>query len=164
MSKNISPELAERLESAIYKYPTLYKSGGDVLHHLFVVNGNGYEWTKDGDLVSYPYDNEDTYENFEIYLDYISKRLSIILSNEDIERYAEQYKNITIIRAQTKIRSKDKRLHVEYTYPLCQYAKINTMPDNALPIWKEAAEIVREMLEWYPDYYEYESWKKLEKI
>lgn len=47
------PTVNEFVADAIQRYPTLFGCRTDVLHHLFCVNGNGYEW-RGGELVGYP--------------------------------------------------------------------------------------------------------------
>jgi len=37
---------------AIRRYPDLYSNRTDVLHHMFIVIGNGYRWSPGGNLVT----------------------------------------------------------------------------------------------------------------
>ncbi len=50
--------LEDLIRQSIYEYPLLYRVKNDpvasrmlVLNHLFLVNGNGFDWSKDGTLV-----------------------------------------------------------------------------------------------------------------
>lgn len=46
------------VRTAILCFPTLFKTRGDVLHHLFCIIGNGYRWHK-GELVHmFPEDDQ----------------------------------------------------------------------------------------------------------
>jgi len=42
--------LEENIRWSLLMYPTIHKSRGDVLHHMYFVLGNGYEWV-DGRLI-----------------------------------------------------------------------------------------------------------------
>lgn len=41
---------SDTVKNCIAGYPKLFETEGDVLHHLFFVNGNGYEWVN-GELI-----------------------------------------------------------------------------------------------------------------
>lgn len=42
----------EYIASSIYWYPSIFPTRTDVLDHLFLCNGNGYEWNSDGEIRS----------------------------------------------------------------------------------------------------------------
>lgn len=167
MSKNISDELAEKLAIHIYQYPTLFKTGGDVLNHMFCCYGTGYEWNEEGELeeMEYPYVDENI--NFETFLADRFKHLPPINEKDrlrEIKRYADEYSRIVLIRATCNERAKDKRVTYRQISNMSKYSPINNIPINVKPVWQEAIDIVKEMIEWYPNHFEYEEWKKIEPM
>ena len=158
MSKQISDQLAKELEKHILDYPSLFKRGGDVLDHIFLVNGNGYEW-ENGEPKSFDDDRLDIYSSFDTYKKYWmrNKEESPDILTRLIDNYACDMK----IRETSFERAKDKRVTYRYIYKKFDgHSVFDTIPDDALPIWKEAHEIVKEMMEWYPTHQEREKWKK----
>lgn len=156
MSRNISDELAKELEKSIKRCPSIFKTGGDVLEHIFCVNGNGYEWV-DGEPYQEIYKEENIYDSPENYLNWLKSFLGKDIDEEShLKTYIEE---VMVIRNANSL-AHDKRKRYRSIYPLCEYSLINTVPEDVKPVWKEAVEIVKEMIEWYPNSYEMEKWMK----
>ena len=112
--------------NSILRYPLLYKdinfvySKENVLDHLFFVNGNGYEWV-DGELITdEPLMHDCIPDN---YFD------TKIMDKDGYEILNTIPLNI---------------------YPICEYAKILSLPDDIKPDWLAGAE---EALKLAQDYY-----------
>lgn len=168
MSKQISDELAEKLKVHILQYPSLFKRGGDILNHIFLVNGNGYEW-ENGEPTCYTDPSANTrYESFENYFADHLKYKSYPGGHpkpDDFAMILDRYTTEMYIRATAFDRAKDKRVTLRTIYEKYDgHSILDTMPDDALPVWKEAAEIVREMMQWYPTDRQRTAWKKEEWI
>jgi len=161
---NISDELAEVLARHIWEYPSLFQTGGDVIHSLFF--GYQYVWQL-GDLVS-EFEDEyvDHYGSLEDYLAW---------SGDDNtwakDHHTEQYWIHFEVRETALLRAKSHYLtheahrvvdHREYDIN----PPITCLPDDAAGIWVEAHKIALWIVDEYPDYHEYqmiERYKKLEE-
>ena len=90
-------------------YWTIFPTRLHALEHLFCVNGNGYEWNKNGRLsTSLVHDK------------LMQKAMGLFMngSRDQIEREDRREYHQTIL---------------DSVYPLCQYAKMVTVPDNVQP-------------------------------
>ena len=113
----------DTVRQAMIEYPLLFASRTQVLHHLFWVNGNGYEWLN-GELVDYqphklkPYKalekgyGKEREKALEAFSKFVSKH------DEFVDNYKIPLSNV---------------------YPICEYACIMNIPDDVKPDWLEAA-------------------------
>lgn len=129
-------------------YPSIFKNKWDIYHHLFIVNGNGYEW-KRGELIDF----EDTRipstkyivdKAFNLHFKHSCVlKIDVLLKNalestkNDIITALDWEKNIDIFEC-----DRDK------IYPICQYSQLLNIPKNVREDWKLAA---KDMLEWLTD-------------
>lgn len=151
----MSPE--ETIRYAIRNFPTLFHDTGraGVLHHLFFVNGNGYDWVN-GELVD-PYDNEE-YERPrrpiedapEILRDiYETVEREIAAIRQEVRENLDEYCAMMVWPAPHRV------------YPLCQYADVLNIPDDVTADWKAAAV---EALEFFAPMYDGEDRTKLMEV
>jgi hypothetical protein len=132
--------LNEHIIKVIKLYPTLFTNRTDVLHHLFCVIGNGYDW-KGGRLVAprHQTDRRDPEENIHTYESYIAE----YHYNADVHKFQEEI--FRKIVEDNNERCRYRIDHAEelalttgtlsYIYPLCEYSKMNTVPNNVKPDW-----------------------------
>lgn len=119
------------LNYSLEAYPTLHIKEEEVLHHLFFINGNGYDWIK-GELVegSY-YAMRKTVKKHRVghIEEYGTSDIEVI--REKVIEY--RARNLAFLK---KVGIKDdyKKL-----YPICEYAKIVNIPRNIKPDWLKAA-------------------------
>lgn len=106
-----SASVERTIEDMIARYPSLFQSRTQALHHLFVVLGCGYEWNK-GELV---------------------------------ERCSERTRD-RIPRSAAKILARHRPPLERPPYPYCDMCNLATMPRNAKPAWKAAANEARASL------------------
>lgn len=112
-------------------YPDLFPDRQKCYDHLFCTIGNGYEWRR-GQLVRY--DEEDNPKAEE--QDYLSYPPMAVQSEENVRKYMERMELF-----------KDGGLPKSPRwYPLCEYSKINNVPEDVKPDWKAAVEECKEML------------------
>lgn len=124
------------------------RTGGDVLHHLFCVIGNGYKWV-DGELV--PIDLE---REVSPYKDVVEPDLSRF--RELLEGLPEPLLQEMLRERATELEA-ERQVAVEATersknwgygdvtefYPESGYAKLFHIPSDVKPDWVEAAEYMR---------------------
>ncbi len=146
-------KLQDHINQSIREYPSLFKAENMdkssilVLNHLFLINGNGYEWF-DGYLA------EHTQETPEPY----GKIKSKPLLDTFFEMTKDMYKYQRITKSAFDLLDNDKEFNVvkrgnnyysrylcrpiscNYTpYPLCEYAKLNNIPDDIRQDWLDGA-------------------------
>lgn len=190
-------KLDHHIIQAVREYPTLYKattwefSKLLVLHHLFLVNGNGYSW-HDGYLTT-AYD-----EDFRSYGAEIARRLpkgfftkrvhklkpwkkkdaEMWLGFEEIVESLDLTEDmIKDLNAHTKrikknlVKRGNRYYEKQYQdcaapgsryditpYPICQFAKLVTMPDDVRPDWLEGAHIIADYaIDYFTDESKYQS-------
>lgn len=133
----------ETLQNSLILYPSVNKNKFDVYNHLFLTNGNGYNWI-DGELVvigntNRPVTIEDGIESaFDFHMS--DERLincSLIFSRDYLKK---QILSIINWEERSKIFVCDRE---EVT--ICQYSKILHIPNDVKPDWLEAA---KEMYGW----------------
>lgn len=133
---------------AIWHFPNLYHSRATVLHHMFYLIGNGYEW-QDGELV-YPYadarKDEDAYSTF--------RHESSLRGNNDpilsevYERSRRQWNTeVDEIRNRIDELVTDMTFPPEHLYPKSEYAYAYNLPDDIKPDWAEAAAEIAAIIE-----------------
>lgn len=112
---------AETVARMMRQYPTLFPTEAHALHHLFIVNGNGYDWIE-GQLVD-------------------------LFARSDEEVRAERCRRekrllhgvSEHLRAQIKAAWAKPAAPIIRLYPLCKYADLCTLPDDIHPDWLAAA-------------------------
>lgn len=117
----------DTVRDCLYNYPRIFKNKWDIYHHLFAVNGNGYEWVN-GQLVDDYYEDEDDEDK-----EYIPQE-STVPDDWDSNGRENDFTP-----------AKDK------IYPLCQYAKMLDIPDDIQPDWKEAVKEFYDSLMAHPE-------------
>lgn len=139
----------EFVEASIAAHPSLFTNRTDVLHFILCVNGNGYEWGKDGVPVNLFPDNTvfDRDEYIERSMSYFGKSLPKELLDpfrSDIEQEADEYAQIAAeAAARATVRGELNRGDV---YQQTQYALLTKMPENAPEDWREACDEIRELV------------------
>lgn len=125
------------------RYPDLYSTRRECLDHLFCTIGNGYEW-KWGQLIHMDFidsgvnmkDEKSWHE-----ADYAKPHAKARQSRKNI---AARRKRDSILVEAGIIKSVDEH----HWYPLNRkYSKLFSVPRNAKPDWKAAAEECKKMLE-----------------
>lgn len=166
--------LQESVEDSIARFPTLYKmkdfktSKLAVLNHLFLVNGNGYEWDERGFL----FDSEDK-KLKKLPKDFFEKDThKWIILPEGFEKVYQlmsddELKDTGIKKRKGKYYRKQKQAFDDYggkfgiypqPYPICQYTCLVNMPDNILYDWWEGSvEVARWAYNFYNTPYLYEN-------
>lgn len=162
MNNNVSKAIAsnvlyQRVVKMIWDYPTLFKSRSDCLHHLFCVNGNGYEWEggvlrgiEEG-VEGYPVRDPDRV--FRSEAEEIEAWEKLFVGNTNTEEAqslrARRLCSVREHNSKMKFRRENadllalvqgERLKI---YPLCEYACMNEVPDDVHPDYLEG---VREMI------------------
>jgi hypothetical protein len=153
-------KLEDTIAKSLHDYPSLYKdttwekSRLKVLDHLFLVNGNGYEWY-DGYLVDkhdntsskkklpkygkqkYTWRPDDSWFSTKLYRDYNwSPEILEVIKND------EKFKDLAFIEEASGYTAKP--------YPVSEYSAICTAPDNIRPDWLAGA---IEAAEWAKNFY-----------
>lgn len=140
-------KVQDTLVDCIRRYPSLYKTGGDVLHHLFCVIGNGYRWC-DGELVPIDFDERAPYRDvlgIDVLPDEMLKgipewELQFIRERSAAQR-GEEYK----IAVEAVERAQNWGFEdVETFYPETPSAPLFNLPVDITPDWFEAAEYMKE--------------------
>lgn len=131
------------IRRCLWSYPTLFQSRTDVLRHLFLTIGGGYEWDG-GDLVSvFPEDRDDK-PSSEVYVD--PERFPGTYDDLRAER-DEEYRAVRsdIERAATtRGPLKDKLGHHSFSRG---YSYLWNSPEDISPEWAEALAEARELFE-----------------
>lgn len=148
-------DLHTYLVEKIRQYPSIYPTGGEVLHHVFCVNGNGIDWVngeaKDAheDCAK---DSDKVYKSFETYYEYWNKHRDTEHNLEEFYRkfYRGQYEEECKIREEAPWRA--NIMTIKSFYPLCEYALICNLPRKShykldlTPMWEEALYFMYNML------------------
>lgn len=144
----------EYIRSDIYWYPRIFPSRTEVLEHLFLTNGNGYEWGDDGQIYSVfagiaPDPREDSLvklaedirkedargENYKWMADYLRNDLRELTAiREDYEHRAMTYGPVRTGPRQRMITSWD-----------LGWTLLGRAPANADPKWTPYMDEVREI-------------------
>lgn len=140
----------DTIKSMIIMHPRLFPTKLSVYDHLFLTNGNGYEWI-DGELVSKDDkencsidDGLEALFNDELQYDFLEDYLEVTTDSEDIINYfkrrnKEKLESVKVIVNHEKIIN--EKLHIineVNLYPLCKYSKILNIPDDIKDDWKDA--------------------------
>lgn len=166
--------LKDRVIDSMREYPSISRNKLDVYDHLFLTNGNGYDWVN-GELIE-KYNKRlniisieeaiDKLFNDESRIDLITDRMFFyigVLNKEekvvkeslqyDLVRYAQNVK--TIVNAEKAVNqslfeiepiiSLDGLEPECFLYPLCEYSKIMNIPDNIKPDWLDG---IKELMDY----------------
>ena len=185
-------------ESLLY-YPGIFDNALDVLHHMYCVIGNGYEWVN-GELVecsgremsisvkdainytiAWRLNSENIHSTIESAIllldideknpDYmkLSKALSDRLSNDvtrvvnmtlDIEHRVNDFSIATLkdypdsfmcMVRERNLDSARKKMFAWHLYPLCEYSRMCTIPDDVKDDYLAGAEKMIEFIKANPD-------------
>lgn len=129
--------LEKQIRQSLLLHPSIFPNRWAVLHHLFIVNGNGYEW-QDGELIDPTDQPEPT------MADIVDKHFDFYLSDRRLINSSLGYSRDACkdaIKAMFNIeeRIKDMTPTRDKLYPICGYAKILHVPQDVKPDWLEAA-------------------------
>lgn len=141
----------DELEVSLLGFPTIFHIEDDVLHHLFFVLGNGFDWV-DGELTEHKslkgrlskkarlkkiWDDERRTGHYkDFYGIDIPKNFYPKSTDDPILNYIIGFsKGFDKYRSPIDNPSNQK----PKLYPLCEYSKICTIPENIKPDWLEAA-------------------------
>lgn len=136
----------ETLVDSIRKYPTLFRTGGDVMRHMFCVLGNGYHWVN-GELVQYngePRQYQDQLTNDDVEHE-LNERL--FGYSERARTYAEEFFREDILEGIQIAKNAENLANLRgFTDPIeGDYYMVNPnhylyeFPDDIKPDWLEAA-------------------------
>ena len=139
------PSVRDTVKSAIWQYPSLFHNRTEVLHHLFCVLGNGFDW-EDGELVDRWQDErpDDLYERInrvdegEAELRESRPEIAESFEEERKERLAEAdyaRANIEILTDLTAPLGREPYPPLGYHGTANGYA---ALPEDAKPDWAEA--------------------------
>lgn len=121
------------LEKPIYfvmvEFSRLFPSRTEVLHHLFYVDGNGYEW-KNGELT----DGENSK-----YPKFYNLNANREKPDENQKRRDAVYKKISDFFKKNPDVCSIHTTHLSSIYPICQYAKILNLPLDIKDDWIDGA-------------------------
>lgn len=150
--------LNQAITRDIRRWPTLYACRTDVLHQWFCVNGNGMEWVN-GRLVGYDSTKrmpslkriiadatEPLRHNQKIFQDdpeQAAKYRVLIRMEEDLIRTRYQMAEDLALITWDQGCTAGSEFPSRRIYPLCEYARMNRVPDDVDPEYLAA---VREMI------------------
>lgn len=130
------PTLKETIERSIKTYPMLYRRDHDVLNHLFLTNGTGYEWYK-GELVIWTEMPQSLYRRRQ------QQPTNFDKDKEFITKYFPNREQRLWINSQIKTMRRTENHPFRHSYrswyPVCCYAKIVNIPLNIAPDWLDGA-------------------------
>lgn len=139
------------LRYMLVNYPSIFPTRGEALEHLFLVNGNGYDWIN-GCLVAY--DDRDltltpamweevrSYNHVaRLHNAWAQARIAHDLKYEGKSYYSDHRMESVgpDDEAELAVLMRDMSRITEYVYPLNDYADINQVPDNVQSDWLAAA-------------------------
>tara|TARA_B100001146_G_C15913778_1_gene319935 strand:- start:29 stop:490 length:462 start_codon:yes stop_codon:yes gene_type:complete len=138
--------LVDVLEWNIRNFPQAFQTGGDVLHHLFCVAGNGYEWV-DGVLVSkfYPDISVDVVKRPDEWRASLVERSAAgdVFAGSVLREILLQEASGRLVALEADSRAEIWELSPETRfYPESEYALLKSIPSNVRPDWLEAADWV----------------------
>lgn len=130
------------------EYPSLFRTRLDALDQLFVVNGNGLVW-RSGALVDRFREDPHPRSTPEFQREFAAAKARITAIEPDPSKQFDAVSRLNdralmkwmheIERAALPVGPLPDDGQRHRFYPLCQYAKINTVPANARPDWLAAA-------------------------
>jgi hypothetical protein len=161
----------EFIASSIYWYPLLFPTRTEVLDHTFLCNGNGYEWSEDGEIASVfaridpGLDRLDRYEaearKYEAEARAASNEALRDLSLEQAARERAEHARLLAIRAdhlhlartygparvtEQVPQSRDRQARMITSSDL-PWTLLGRAPEHVAPRWRAVLDEVRELFE-----------------
>jgi hypothetical protein len=158
--------LKDSVIDSMREYPSISRNKLDVYDHLFLTNGNGYDWVNGELIEKYNerlnvisieeaidklFNNESridfTTDRMFLYIEKLNKGEKVVKESlqYDLKRYAQDVK--TIVNAEKAVNqslfeiepiiSLDGLKPECFLYPLCEYSKIMNIPDDIKSDWLE---------------------------
>ncbi len=119
---------------SIWYYPGMFSDGGRVLHHLYCVIGNGYEWV-DGRLAALcdeEDDDRDVFSNEDEVLKHIGEGASLAdLRRQQLIDVRRRNAEVFFRRDQVDLLCLDRGRRWSNLYPLYEYSKLADVPNDA---------------------------------
>ncbi len=166
--------LKDKVINSMREYPSISENKLQVYDHLFLTNGNGYDW-ENGELIEKYNKNlniisiEDAIDNLFnnenridlttdrmfFYIGVLNKGEKVVKESlqYDLKRYAQDVK--TIINAEKLVNqslfeiepiiSLDGLKSECFLYPLCEYSDIMNIPDDIQPDWLDG---IKELMDY----------------
>jgi hypothetical protein len=166
--------LKDSVINSMREYPSISGNKLDVYDHLFLTNGNGYDWVN-GELIEPSNEKPnvisieeaiDKLFNDEFRIDFTTDRMFLYIEElnkgekvvkeslqYDLKRYAQDVK--TIVNAEKAVNqslfeiepiiSLDGLEPECFLYPLCEYSKIMNIPDNIKSDWLDG---IKELMDY----------------
>lgn len=148
----------EFIEASIYWYPLIFPTRTEVLDHLLMGGGNGYEWGRDGNPRSVFSHIEPDYDKLDSYEADARKEDEKYGPGAEYSMagyYREEHRRLLAIRAEYKERSRTLGpVRLTYRGPDGVMARtigsiefqstlMRKMPANVIPAWREVIEEAR---------------------
>lgn len=128
-----NPFVVESLDGQIWDslwyYPSSYKNGGCVLHHMYCVIGNGYDW-QDGRLLNTYPDRDDTRDVYEQLSNHDFSFCPELETQFKIDHLQRNH-SIDFVRKHAETLVADRYRDWKYLYPLSRYSRLANVPDDA---------------------------------
>ncbi len=132
---------------SLWHYPMLYNHAGHVLHHLYVVIGNGFDW-HEGRLTTPDRKNYDdnilepptTDEHMKLG----DPPHSALVVSFEIDRLRRNA-NALFVRENVDLLVFDIEREWNKLYPICEYARVFTVPDDVQPDFLAGARLAIEL-------------------
>ncbi len=132
MNNQYTPK--ETIRRSLINFPSLYQEPADVLHHLFAVIGNGFEWVNGHLINSWEDERDDPTQ-------WIQDQIDDAADSPSLKLY---YRKMMHTYQFTKDNMEDILEHGDTRYagtyyPLSQYSRILCVPDDVSNEWLKAA-------------------------
>lgn len=134
----------------ILTFPTIFTNRTAVLHHALCVIGNGYKWSKNGEVVA-DFSRPVPLWNKEAELAELDADLKERFDDERIREFVAEGMREHINVAATVVEEIEIRIHervaINEIYPQGNdnYALLMSIPENVTPDWKAACDEMREL-------------------
>lgn len=127
----------------LIQYPMLFATKSDCFEHLFLVNGNGYDW-HDGCLADVYSDKDDEPRWADENGD--PRPGEPVISLPEIEKRLREQRILDAKRQNSNIRLVLENFDAIFNepvrfinpYPVCEYSDLFHMPDDVKPDWRDA--------------------------
>jgi hypothetical protein len=126
----------ETVRTSITRYPSLFATRGDVLHHLFLVLGNGFAWHK-GEIVNTFPEDEQPWTPEREHASFARMGGNADLLRDLVEERIQKHQAIL---SNVDAAIQDLTFTGERIYPQSQYALLLTIPKDVTDDWAAAAE------------------------
>ena len=127
------------VQGRILAHPSIYTNRTEVLHNVFCVIGNGYEWSGDGSVVPTdersPWDKEEQLIKIEEDLESYEPFIQEFLRPGMMDNYLAELETVNNVEELIHVRPA-----INDIYPQSDYALLMNVPDNAQAEWKALAD------------------------